>query len=102
MNEPSNTSVLNQNSISYGVYSEVGKLRKVMVCSPGLAHSRLTPNNCDDLLFDEVLWVESAQEDHADFVSKMRSRGVEVIELHDLLVESLEGQLLCQTASAMG
>ena len=40
---------------TYGVHSEVGKLRKVMVCSPGLAHARLTPSNNDDLLFDDVL-----------------------------------------------
>ena len=35
---------------------EVGTLRKVLVCSPGLAHERLTPTNRDDLLFDDVLW----------------------------------------------
>ncbi len=40
-----------------GVHSEAGKLRKVMVCSPGLAHQRLTPSNCDELLFDDVIWV---------------------------------------------
>jgi len=74
---------------SYGVYSEVGRLRKVLVCAPGLAHARLTPSNCDDLLFDEVLWVEQAQHDHADFVRKMQERGVEVVELHELLAEAL-------------
>lgn len=79
-----------QTSISYGVHSEVGKLRKVMVCSPGLAHSRLTPTTCDDLLFDDVLWVEMAKRDHADFVLKMRDRGVEVIEMHEMLAETLE------------
>ena len=42
-----------------GVHSEAGKLHKVMVCSPGLAHLRLTPNNCDELLFDDVIWVPS-------------------------------------------
>ena len=41
-----------------GVYSEVGKLRQVLVCAPGLAHARLTPANCDELLFDDVLWIE--------------------------------------------
>ncbi|EID16807.1 arginine deiminase [Mycolicibacterium phlei] len=71
----------------YGVHSEVGKLRKVLVCSPGLAHERLTPTNCDSLLFDDVLWVQSARRDHLDFVDKMRERGVEVVELHDLLAE---------------
>src|SRR5215468_3058486 len=73
----------------YGVYSEVGQLRKVLVCAPGLAHERLTPTNCDDLLFDDVIWVQNARRDHFDFVSKMRERGVEVVELHNLLTEML-------------
>jgi arginine deiminase len=73
----------------YGVHSEVGQLRKVLVCAPGLAHERLTPSNCDDLLFDDVIWVQNARRDHFDFVSKMRERGVEVVELHNLLTEIL-------------
>jgi arginine deiminase len=79
-----------QNTVSYGVHSEVGKLRKVMVCSPGLAHTRLTPSNCDDLLFDDVMWVEMAKRDHLDFILKMRDRGVEVIEMHEMLAETLD------------
>ena len=71
-------------SANYGVHSEVGKLRKVLVCSPGLAHERLTPTNCDDLLFDDVLWVQNARRDHFDFIDKMRDRDVEVVELHDV------------------
>ncbi|MFI5891677.1 arginine deiminase [Actinoplanes sp. NPDC051513] len=73
----------------HGVYSEVGNLRKVLVCAPGLAHRRLTPSNADDLLFDDVMWVENAQRDHLDFVNKLRQRGVEVIELHDLLEQTM-------------
>ncbi|MFD6298259.1 arginine deiminase [Streptomyces sp. NPDC060235] len=73
----------------YGVHSEVGKLRKVLVCAPGLAHRRLTPTNSDDLLFDDVMWVENAQRDHADFVNKLRGRGVDVVELHDLLAQTM-------------
>ncbi|MCW3147994.1 arginine deiminase [Stutzerimonas stutzeri] len=73
-----------------GVHSEVGKLRKVLVCSPGLAHQRLTPSNCDELLFDDVLWVSQAKRDHFDFVTKMRERGVEVLEMHNLLTEVLQ------------
>ena len=76
-------------SAAYGVHSEVGRLRKVLVCAPGLAHRRLTPTNSDDLLFDDVMWVENAQRDHADFVNKLRSRGVDVVELHDLLAETM-------------
>jgi arginine deiminase len=60
-----------------------------MVCRPGLAHQRLTPNNCHDLLFDDVIWVHEAQKDHYDFVLKMKERDVEVLELHDLLAETL-------------
>ncbi len=73
----------------YGVHSEVGHLHRVLVCAPGLAHERLTPSNCDDLLFDDVLWVQNAQRDHFDFMTRMRERGVEVIELHNLLTETL-------------
>jgi arginine deiminase len=75
---------------AYGVHSEVGVLRKVLVCAPGLAHERLTPTNCDDLLFDDVLWVQNARRDHFDFMAKMRERGVEVLELHNVLAETLE------------
>ncbi|MBP1888013.1 arginine deiminase [Sinorhizobium mexicanum] len=74
---------------NFGVHSEVGKLRTVMVCRPSLAHQRLTPANCHDLLFDDVIWVHEAQKDHYDFVLKMQERGVEVLELHDLLAETL-------------
>ena len=74
----------------FGVHSEVGKLRTVMVCRPSLAHQRLTPGNCHDLLFDDVIWVHEAQKDHYDFTLKMKERGVEVLELHDLLAETLD------------
>ena len=72
-----------------GVHSEVGRLRKVLVCAPGLAHRRLTPTNCDELLFDDVMWVDRAQEDHREFVANLRDRGVEVLELHEALAEIL-------------
>ncbi|SBT91113.1 arginine deiminase [Streptomyces sp. DI166] len=78
-----------QNPPEYGVHSEVGRLRKVLVCAPGLAHRRLTPTNSDDLLFDDVMWVENAQRDHLDFVNKLRERGVDVVELHDLLARTM-------------
>ncbi len=75
--------------VAFGVHSEVGQLRKVMVCAPGRAHQRLTPSNCDALLFDDVLWVENAKRDHFDFVQKMRDRGVDVVELHNLLTQTV-------------
>lgn len=79
-----------EQTAGFGVYSEVGQLRKVMVCAPGIAHQRLTPSNCDALLFDDVLWVENAKRDHFDFVQKMRDRGIQVVEMHNLLAETVE------------
>jgi arginine deiminase len=79
----------NANEVKFGVHSEVGKLHKVLVCAPGLAHTRLTPSNCDDLLFDDVLWVDNAKRDHFDFINKMRDRGVDVVEMHNLLAETV-------------
>jgi arginine deiminase len=73
----------------FGVHSEVGKLRKVMVHRPDLSLQRLTPGNHDELLFDDVLWVERAQFEHDQFVARMRERGVEVFLLADLLGEAL-------------
>ncbi|HXV72280.1 MAG TPA: arginine deiminase [Acidimicrobiia bacterium] len=75
--------------MALGVHSEVGKLRKVMVHRPELSLQRLTPSNHDDLLFDDVLWVERAQYEHDRFVEKMREHGVEVFLLRDLLTEAL-------------
>ncbi len=72
-----------------GVYSEVGKLRTVLVCRPGLAHLRLTPRSCRELQFDGPVWVERAQIDFDHFVHEMRQRGVEVLELHELLAQTL-------------
>jgi arginine deiminase len=59
----------------------------VLVCAPGLAHQRLTPENCNELLFDDVVWLQQARRDHFDFVAKMEDHGVEVLELQDLLAE---------------
>jgi arginine deiminase len=77
------------NGNALGVHSEVGQLRKVMVCAPGRAHQRLTPTNCDALLFDDVLWVDVARRDHFDFITKMRDRGIEVVEMHNLLAQTV-------------
>jgi arginine deiminase len=72
-----------------GAYSEVGRLRKVMVHRPGLEHTRLTPSNAEELLFDDVLWVARAKAEHDMFCEAMRDRGVEVFEVERLLAETL-------------
>jgi arginine deiminase len=75
--------------MALGVHSEVGKLRKVMVHRPGLEHSRLTPSNAEDLLFDDVLWVTRAKAEHDMFCELMRERGIEVFLAEELLAEAL-------------
>src|SRR3954452_12548436 len=72
-----------------GAKSEVGTLRTVMVHRPDLAHERLSPSNCHELLFDDVIWVRRARQEHDAFVDVMRDQGVEVLLVHDLLAETL-------------
>jgi arginine deiminase len=60
-----------------------------MVHRPGLEHSRLTPSNAEELLFDDVLWVSRAKAEHDMFCEAMRERGVQVFEAEELLAEAL-------------
>lgn len=73
-----------------GAHSETGQLRMVLVCRPGLAHRRLTPGNREQLLFDDVFWVKEAQKDHDAFRTEMESHGVEVVDVHTLLAETMD------------
>ena len=74
----------------FHVDSEVGRLRQVILHRPGLELKRLTPDNAADLLFDDVLWVSRAQEEHDTFAGALRSRGVVVHYFGDLLTQTLE------------
>ncbi|WP_246123953.1 arginine deiminase [Nocardia bhagyanarayanae] len=73
----------------YGVTSEVGALRTVLLHRPGAELRRLTPRNNDQLLFDGIPWVERAQQEHDTFADVLRDRGVEVLLLADLLAETI-------------
>ncbi|MGE6107159.1 arginine deiminase [Aeromonas sobria] len=72
------------------VGSEVGQLRRVMLHRPNLSLKRLTPSNCQDLLFDDVLSVERAGEEHDKFAQVLRDQNVEVFLLTKLLAETLD------------
>lgn len=74
---------------SFGVSSEIGRLKHVIVHRPGNEIARLTPQNKTAFLFDDILWVERAQEEHDRFVSILRGRGVQVHYFRALLGESL-------------
>ena len=75
---------------SLHVDSEVGRLRRVIVHRPDFELKRLTPSNKDELLFDDVLWVERAKQEHDGFTETLRELDVEVIHFDDLLRETLE------------
>jgi arginine deiminase len=74
----------------FHVDSEVGRLRQVILHRPGLELKRLTPDNAADLLFDDMLWVSRAQDEHDAFAEVLRSRGVVVYYYGDLLAQTLE------------
>ncbi len=82
-----------------GAYSEVGRLRTVLVHRPGLALERLTPQNRGDFLFDELVWVERAQAEHDAFAEVLRQRGVEVLYLQELLTETLAASEIARAES---
>ena len=73
-----------------GVHSEVGQLHQAIVHRPGLELSRLTPDNIEELLFDDILWAERAREEHDGFVEALRTHNVTVHLFGDLLAETLE------------
>ncbi|MEU6534551.1 arginine deiminase [Streptomyces sp. NPDC047000] len=74
----------------FHVDSEAGVLRQVILHEPGLEMQRLTPSNKDGLLFDDVLWVPQAREEHQTFQRTLREQGVTVHLLKDLLTETLK------------
>lgn len=73
----------------WGAHSEVGRLRRAMVCRPGRAQLRVKSRHHSNLAGDGVLWVERADQEHAQLVATLRERGVEVLELHTLLAQAL-------------
>jgi arginine deiminase len=74
----------------FHVDSEVGVLRRVLLHRPDLELRRLTPSNCEDLLFDDVLWVKRARQEHDVFADTLREQGVEVLYVADLLAETMK------------
>ncbi|MDO8963996.1 MAG: arginine deiminase [Coriobacteriia bacterium] len=73
----------------FGVHSEIGRLRTVLMHRPGRCLERLTPANRAEFLYDDVVWVERAQQEHDAFTDLLRGRGVEVLYVQELLAETL-------------
>jgi arginine deiminase len=78
------------------VASEVGRLGRVLLHRPDLELRRLTPSNCDELLFDDVLWVRRARQEHDAFTDLLRDQGIEVLDVGQLLAETLKDDFACR------
>ena len=74
----------------FSVFSETGALKQVMLHRPGKELDRLTNENKDELLFDELIWLELAQKEHDSFADILRSTGCEVLYFKDCLAEAVE------------
>ena len=73
------------------VKSEIGKLRQVMLHRPDKELEHLVPDDLERLLFDDIPYLKTAQNEHDLFAGIMRGQGVEVVYLEDLIAEVLKG-----------
>jgi len=71
------------------VFSEIGKLKTVLLHEPGEELNNLTPKYLDDLLFDDIPWLPLAKKEHQEFAKAFTNNGVQVVYLEDLVTESL-------------
>ncbi|MGD9762041.1 MAG: arginine deiminase [Candidatus Izemoplasmatales bacterium] len=71
------------------VTSEIGELKKVLLHRPGRELENLTPKWLNQLLFDDIPWLDLAQKEHDAFADIFRENGVEVLYLVDLVAEAL-------------
>ena len=76
----------------FNVSSEVGRLKRVMLHRPGKELERLTIDNKDELLFDDILWVEEAQKEHDAYADLLRDNGVEVVYFRNCLAHVVREQ----------
>lgn len=71
------------------VNSEIGKLRKVMLHTPGYELDRITPDELQEVLFEDIPWMTRMREEHAGFAGKLEENGVEVLYVENYLKDVL-------------
>ena len=79
------------------VYNEIGKLKTVLLHRPGMEIENIVPEYLQRLLFDEIAYLKQAQREHDKFADILRSEGVEVLYLTELMEEVLENRDIRQT-----
>jgi arginine deiminase len=75
---------------SINVKSEIGRLKRVLLHRPGKELLNLTPDTLERLLFDDIPFLEAAQQEHDAFAETLRNNGVEVLYLEDVMAEVLD------------
>jgi arginine deiminase len=74
--------------MSVHVSSEIGRLRSVLVHSPGPELLAVTPSNRADYLYDDIIEAESAQREHRRFIAILE-RFTTVYQVRNLLADIL-------------
>ncbi|MBZ4650834.1 arginine deiminase [Thermosipho africanus Ob7] len=72
------------------VYSEVKKLKIVLLHRPGLELENIEPDLLEELLFEDIPYLKKAQQEHDYFAKALKDNGVEVKYVTDLLTNTLE------------
>ena len=72
------------------VKSEIMPLKRVLLHRPGNELLNLTPDSLGRLLFDDIPYLKIAREEHDEFARILRSNGVEVVYLEDLMAQTLD------------
>ena len=78
------------NNPAINVNSEIGKLKSVLLKRPGAEVENITPDTMERLLFDDIPFLEIAQQEHDFFANTLRENGVETLYIDDLAVEALD------------
>lgn len=71
------------------VFSEIGPLKQVLLKRPGLEVENMTPESMNQLLFDDIPYVKTIQQEHDAFAHVLRAQGVEVLYLEQLAAQAL-------------
>ena len=93
--------VLTSKGLRVGIHSEVGRLREVIVHSPGSELDRLTPVNAADLLFDDVLWAARAREEQDAFLATSLRALLDDIDPAELAEFFIRGVLTSDVATPL-
>ena len=75
--------------MSICVRSETGTLEQVLLHRPGAELEQLVPGELERLLFDDIPYLQAAQQEHDAFAEMLRHNGTQVLYLEELMAQTL-------------